>query len=776
MKKRCLLCVVSVVYCLLAAVPICVVWGAGQYEIDSIKTTGNRTIAAGRVLSVVRSRVGQLFDERVAAEDAKRIAELAGVEYCYYNTKTVDDRIQLIFVVVERNLVRSIGFFGNRRYKGSKLEKKLDLRIGDYLDPALAEAGRKVLNDFYLKNGYAFASVVLDEGKLSYGALVYRIDEGPRVRIDSVQFRGNNSIRTRSLKNAVKSSEKKYLFWPRYYTKEVLEADLVKLQRIYQKKGFLDADITARRQFNEDSSEIRITFAIVEGAVYTVENIFLTGNEYFDVTKLAEMLRLQAGQVYNEARCKSDVKRLLKLYREVGFIDTRVEQKRKFVSKDKVDVEFAITQGERFRIGRINITGNEQTHDKVIRRVLDEYDFLPGQWYNADMARGDGRGELEKMVRQMALTESATITPTGELPGQRNAQVSVIEGQTGSIMLGGAVASDSGLIGQLVFDQRNFDITDWPDSFGEFVTGQAFKGAGQSLRMALQPGTIVSEYMVSFTEPYFMDKPTSLNVVGSSWERERESYNEERLKGYVGFEKRYKNRWRHNMSFRAENVDVTSIDAGAPTEITDVKGENALMGIRLGLGRDLTDNRFTPSSGDVFSASYEHVTGDHTFGILRGSYGRYTTLYEDLAERKTVLATRLLAATVLGGDAPPFEKFYAGGTGLYGMRGFDYRGVSTRGRNTITGKTDDPIGSDWIFLANAEVTVPLVGESLAGLIFVDSGTIDSGGLRAAAGVGVQIMIPQWFGPVPMRFEIAAPFMKDGDDEVRVFSFSVGRLF
>jgi len=775
MKKRGLLCVVCVVYCLLALAPICI-WGAGQYEIDSIKTTGNRTIGAGSILSVVRSRVGQLFDEKVAAEDAKRIAELAGVEYCYYNTKIVDDRIQLIFVVVERNLVRSIGFFGNRGYKGKKLEKRLDLKIGDYLDPALAEAGRKALNDFYLKNGFAFVGVAVEKERLSYGALVYKIDEGPRVMIDSVQFRGNNSIRTRPLKNAVKSSEKKHFFWPRYYTEEVLEADLIKLRRIYQKKGFLDADITARRQFNEDSSKIRITFAIIEGAVYTVENIFLTGNEYFDVTKLREMLRLQTGQAYNERRCESDVKRLLKLYRETGFIDARVEQKRKFVSKDKVDVEFAITQGERFRIGRINITGNEQTHDKVIRRVLDEYDFLPGQWYNADMARGDGRGELEKMVRQMALTESATITPTGKLPGQRDAQVSVIEGQTGSIMLGGAVASDSGLIGQLVFDQRNFDITDWPESFGEFITGQAFKGAGQSLRIALQPGTIVSEYLVSFTEPYFMDKPISLNVVGSSWERERESYNEERLKGYVEFEKRYKNRWRHNIGFRAENVDVTSIDAGAPTEITDVKGENALMGIRLGVGRDLTDNRFTPSSGDVFSASYEQVTGDHTFGILRGSYGRYTTLYEDLAERKTVLATRLLAATVLGGDAPPFEKFYAGGTGLYGMRGFDYRGVSTRGRNTITGKTDDPIGSDWIFLANAEVTVPLVGESLAALFFVDSGTIDSGNYRAAAGVGVQIMIPQWFGPVPMRFELAAPFMKEGDDELRVFSFSVGRLF
>ncbi len=775
MGKRNLSCLLCIVYCLLAVAPVCV-WGAGQYEIDSIKTAGNRTIAASRVLGMVRSRVGQLFDEKVAAEDAKRIAELAGVEYCYYNTEITDDRIQLTFVIVERNLVRSISFFGNRKYKGKKLEKKLDLKMGDYLDPALAEAGRKVLNDFYLKNGYVFAKVALDEGRLSYGALVYKIDEGPRVMIDSVEFRGNNSIKAGPLKNAIKSSRKKYFFWPRSYAEEVLEVDLAKLQKIYQKKGFLDVEITARRQFNEDKSKIRITFAIVEGKVYNVGNIFLAGNEYFDDVKLREMLRIQAGQVYNEQRCKSDVKQLLKLYHENGFIDAKVEQKRRFVSQDKVDVEFAITQGERFRIGRINITGNEQTHDKVVRRVLDEYDFQPGQWYNADMARGDGGGELEKMVRRIALTESATITPTGKQPGQRDAQVSIIEGQTGSIMLGGAVASDSGLIGQLVFDQRNFDITDWPESFGEFVTGQAFKGAGQNLRIALQPGTVVSEYLISFTEPYFMDKPVSLDLVGSSWEREREAYNEQRTKGYIGLEKRYKNRWRNSLGFRAENVDVASLDAGAPTEITSVRGDNAIMGISVGIARDLTDNRFTPSSGDVLRASYEQVTGDHTFGILKGSYGRYTTLHEDLAERKTVLATKFLAATIVGGDAPVFEKFYAGGTGLYSIRGFDYRGVSTRGRNTITGQTDDPIGSDWIFLANAEVTVPLVAESLAALIFVDSGTIDSGNYRASAGIGVQILIPQWFGPVPMRFELAAPFMKEGDDELRVFSFSIGRLF
>jgi outer membrane protein insertion porin family len=89
---------------------------------------------------------------------------------------------------------------------------------------------------------------------------------------------------------------------------------------------------------------------------------------------------------------------------------------------------------------------------------------------------------------------------------------------------------------------------------------------------------------------------------------------------------------------------------------------------------------------------------------------------------------------------------------------------------------DDPIGSDWIFLANAEITVPLVSESLSALFFIDSGTIDSGSYRSTVGTGIQIMIPQWFGPVPMRFELAVPIMKDDDDETQVFSFSVGRLF
>ncbi|MBE3143587.1 MAG: BamA/TamA family outer membrane protein, partial [Planctomycetes bacterium] len=107
--------------------------------------------------------------------------------------------------------------------------------------------------------------------------------------------------------------------------------------------------------------------------------------------------------------------------------------------------------------------------------------------------------------------------------------------------------------------------------------------------------------------------------------------------------------------------------------------------------------------------------------------------------------------------------------------------VSTRGLQTdvpagVTPEREDPIGSDWIFLANAEVAVPLIGDNIAMLFFIDSGAIDTGGYRVGAGVGIQIMIPQWFGPVPMRFELASPLMKSEGDKTQAFSFSVGTLF
>ena len=681
-----------------------------------------------------------------------------------------------------KNTVRSIEFVNNRAFKDKTLRKKLDFDVGDYLDPILAEAYRRTLMEFYRGKGFAFVHVTLDKNKLQQGDVVYIIDEGPRVRVASVKFSGNKSIKTSALKNAIKTQTRSWFILPSHYIEERPIEDLTRLQNIYYERGFLDYKIDVKRIFSDGRAKVHITFEIEEGPVYTVGKIIPTGNKYFDSQKLLEGFKLKQGQAYNKQLADSHAKRILTLYQENGFSDTQVRQRPGFVRDTTVvNVEFNIIEGRQFRIGQVNITGNEQTQDKVIRRVLDEYDFTPGQLFNASLAPKQGGGKLEKYVQRMTLAEEVIISPAAPESGatdQKDINVDIKEGRTGLIMLSGGISSDSDIIGQLVWQQRNFDISDWPESFGDFITGQSFKGAGQSLRIAMNPGTQVSSYSVSFSEPYFRDKPTSLDVVGMSWTRWRESFNEQRTKGYFGFENRYKNKWRRNFGFRAENVEVFDLDYDAPEEIIDVKGNNTVLGAKFGFGRSVTDDIYTPSEGYTFNVSYEQATGDETFGILNGTFIWYGTLYEDLAERKTILATKLLAGTVFG-PAQPFEKFYAGGVGIYGIRGFRYRGVSTRGLQTNvppeTAEREDPIGSDWIFLANTEATVPLIGENFMALFFVDSGTIDTGHYRASAGAGLQIMIP-WLGPVPMRIGFASPFMKDDEDQTQLIFFQMGSLF
>ena len=743
-----------------------------KLQIGRIELVGNVSIQRKDIISVIRSREGNFFRKDVADKDIELIGDkIEGVREVLWDAKQVDNEVNRIISILEQNIVRKLIFIGNRGISSAKLAKEAGIIKGNYLDTHLARSGMGVLEDLYREKGYADVKVTLAEDKLSLGQVEYTIEEGPRIKIQEVSFEGNEAIKTKELKKVVKTKPRKFFFWPVYYNRKVVEQDIDKLKEVFQEKGFFDPDVTAFES-REGEKSVRITFAINEGPVYNVDKIVITGNEFFSGQELTKDLKLKVGEYYSKPKSDHDAESILKRYRENGFVKATVEHSFALVSRV---AKFEVTDGPHYKIGEVIITGNEMTQDKVIRRILDEENFKPGQWFNADIARGDGQGELEKIVRRRVLTESISIRPVGEGETHRDAHVNITEGKTGNISFGVGVASDSGMIGQVIYDQRDFDITDRPESWSELFTGKSFKGAGQHMRISLMPGLVESNYSVSFTEPFLYDKPVSLDLVGSSFEREWESYEEERLKAYLGFEKRYPDRWRRGISFRAVNVDVSGIEADAPREIKDVKGSTDLLGVRLFVRKDTTDSRFMPSKGYIFNASYEQVGGDYTFGILKGTQRWYRVLREDLAERKTILETKLYAATVVG-DAPPFEKFYAGGSRT--IRGFDYRGVSTRGLSTGPGPKvrEDPIGSDWIIVGNTEMVVPLTTEVLSLLFFVDAGAIDTGGVRASVGIGLQIMIPQWFGPVPMRFELATPLMKDDDDETRVFSFTVGALF
>ncbi|MCU0913981.1 MAG: outer membrane protein assembly factor BamA [Planctomycetes bacterium] len=688
-------------------------------------------------------------------------------------------------VAPRAEIIKSIEFEGNRKFKDHVLRERLGFQLGDPLDQFLAEGGRVTVMEVYRKIGYSWVKVALDREALAQGHLRYTIDEGPRVQVGSTKFVGNDSFRARTLRQVIKTKQRKWLFWPTYYTEDAVREDTERLRDFYYDQGHLDHKITAQTEFTGDGHKVHLIFLIEEGPVYRVRDIVFTGQTLYGAEQLRAKVKVQSGDVYKRPKVERDAREITSLYREQGYVDAEVRQVPKFTpqrSEPVIDVTFQIREGRQFRIGQIDITGNEKTKDKAIRRILDEYGFTPGELYNGKIAPKEGNGLLEKYIQRGVMAEQAMIRPDDPLPGDPNgrpARVDIKEGMTGIIRPGVGFSSDSGVIGQLIYEQRNFDIADGPDDLMELLfPWKAWVGGGQRFSVRLEPGTRYSAYSVNFVDPYWNDQPITLDVLGRSWRWFRESHDEDRLKGAFEFEQRLASYWRRSIGFRAERVKINDLDFDAPQEIRDVFGSSQLFGVRFGVGKTTVDDLYDPTAGSSAAVFYEQVFGDFTFGVLEGSYAQYVPIHEDVLGRKTVLMGRVVAATIAGGEAPPFEKFYAGGTGRYGIRGFEYRGVSTRGLQTNVDppRREDPIGSEWVFLTKTELTIPLIGRNFEALFFLDSGTVDTGSYRLSIGGGIQIKVPQIFGNMPMRFELGVPLLKSEGDETQIFSFSGGGLF
>ncbi len=688
-------------------------------------------------------------------------------------------------------VVRSIEFAGNKKYKDSVLRKRIGIELGERYDPFLAEGGRRTLIDLYKKIGYAFVTVTLDQDKAKTGRLFYTIDEGPRARIRAVRFTGNHVFSDGVLAKVVKLKSQKWLLLPSYYSADLLEESLDQLEEFYYKNGYLGYSVSADTEFNKSHNHVVVTFKVDEGPAYTIEEILFAGNQRFDVNELRAAIEIHEGQIYKRDVADLSARHIQDKYLKQGFLDAQVTQGPKYEpdpNKAVVTVEFDIHEGDQFRIGRIDISGNENAQDKVVRRVLDEYNFTPGELYDATLAPSQGRSQLENYVKYATKAEDVVIRPVPPedgSPATKDVRVNVKEGMTGLIMPGVGFSTDNGVMGHLVYQQRNFDISDKPENLKDLLTMKAFRGAGQTLNLSLEPGTEYHRYTLSFSDPYFHDKPIGYNLEASSFDRWYESYKEQRARGLVGFDFRNWGGWSKSFSVRAENVEAKNLDNDAPQEIRNISGYTTLLGFKVGTGINTLDDPMMPTQGHRLGIYYEQVTGGYDYGLLTGSFTWYKPLYEDVFERRTVLATKLLAGTVLG-QAPPFEKFYGGGMGTYAIRGFSYRGVSQRGLQVfdvpdpnVTPRYKDPVGSDWIVIGSAEVIVPLVDKNLSGFIFTDAALLEDTHdpvWRWSAGLGLQITVPQVLGEVPMRFELGFPIQKGKYDEAQTFNFSMGIPF
>jgi len=187
---------------------------AQQAKISEIATDGNVTITEANILSAAQTRVGQVFDDALIAEDCRSIAKIEGVEYAYYNANTLEDgSIRLTFVVVEKRLVREVAFFGNKKLRDGFLRKQLNLRKGDYVDNIQIARALNLIREEYAKKGYHFAKVEIDDQAIERGSLIFNIQEASQVKIDGLRFAGNTAFSDKELKSVVRLRKRKFVLF-----------------------------------------------------------------------------------------------------------------------------------------------------------------------------------------------------------------------------------------------------------------------------------------------------------------------------------------------------------------------------------------------------------------------------------------------------------------------------------------------------------------------------------------------------------------------------------
>lgn len=720
---------------------------------------------------LLRTRVGIALDPQLLQDDVDRLLRSGRFLTATYATEPSARGVCVRFTVRESPVITAVQFEGNQKFSDRKLHRLLTLKEGEVVDHFLLRECAETIKAQYRQAGHGTVTVTCDAQRADLtGEVVFLIDEGVQARVREIVFEGSTAFTDKVLKKQIRTKSAFWFLRKGTFDPQLVERDALLIQGYYRDRGYLDAQVRHRREVSDDGEDITLVFTIEEGALYHLEEIRFSGNTVYLEHELGTLLGLEEGDVLLRQQLDMDVRALQDHYGQYGYLYAGVRATPVFsATPGLVIVTFEITENDQYRVGRVVPRGNTRTKNKVVLRALNLYP--PDDLLDMTEVR-----DAERRLRESGYFDTARVYPVGDEPGVRDLIVDVQEAEkVGDFLFGFGVTSNSGLVGSVVLDMKNFDLFDTPRNFSELIKFRAFHGAGQRLRLELQPGTEVTRARVDFTEPYLWDRPLRFDVSAYLFTRGREGYDERRAGANIGLGKRIERGFWHGWTvegaLRAESVTIDEIELFASGQARDVRGSTLITSLRGTVVRDRRDSRFLPTKGDRLRLGYEQVLGDFTFGKLTGGYTWYQTLHTDVLERPSVLMLKGEAGLIVG-DSPLFERFYAGGYGS--LRGFDFRGVGPR-----DGIDDTNVGGDFMITFVSEYSFPLYGDTLRGLVFADIGTVEENigisNLRASVGAGVRLTL-NLFGPLPLEFNLGIPVLKEDEDDERLFSFFFGTAF
>ncbi len=723
--------------------------------VKKLEVRGNRRVSSAFILSRVRTKVGEPLSREILKKDIKRIYSLG-----YFSDVSVDvsdfrNGVKVTFLVVEKPYISSIKISGNQALNEDEIKKAMALSEGDiFVDTALKKDIERIVA-LYEKKGFYKVKVTPsyqeNKGKVE---VVININEGPRIKVKEIKISGNKHIPTPQILKVMKTKKASF-FWRGTFGKEVLEEDLGRIINLYKSKGFINAKIEKKEvSYDPTGRFLTLSIKIKEGDRYQVKAIDFSGNKLFSSKKLLSVLSMKAGSPYNPLILEWEAQKIENLYANSGYITTRVWAVPDINNATKqVNIHYEIEEGPKIYVRLIEIKGNTRTKDKVIRR---EITIKPGEPFQGDKVRRS----REKIFNLGYFKEVKVTTRPTSIPNYRDLIFEVEEKKTGMLTFGLGYSSIEQAIGYVELKQNNFDITNPP----------SFTGGGQKIKLSATIGSVREDYSLSFTEPYFRDRPISLGFDLFNTLRQWDKYDERRKGIAIRAGKKLSEDLSLYARYRYQTVNISNLASDVGEEIKKEEGTNDTSSIMAGITLDTRDNVFDPSRGIITSGSLEiaggPLGGNRDFYKLRGSFLRYFPWKE-----RFVWSTHVEGGYVnnygSSDEVPIFERFFLGGLGS--VRGYPYRGIGPED------KEGNPIGGKAYFLFNLEYKYPLVEKVLKGVLFFDAGDvwrepgdINFGDLKESVGAGIRLQTP--IGPVSVDYGI--PLGKKGGR----LNFSFGYVF
>jgi outer membrane protein insertion porin family len=754
-------------------------------EIRDIKIEfdGTATVNEAIVRSNIRMAVGKHLTRDMVEQDVRN---LIGTGY-FFDVRVAEESVtggvRVIFRLQGKATLTEVVFEGSERYKDERLRREVSQKPGDILDSYKAHQDALKILEMYQKAGYPDAKVdpkITIDKDTGKAILRYVVFEGDRVRLQKIEIHGNRAIKTSALLKLMKT---RHHWWGSWLSgtgiikEDQLHEDLDKLRDHYQSQGYIDVEVRGTRVERVSQKWMILHIDLYEGTQYKAGIIKIEGAKIFSVADVQKRLKMTTGQLFTPDGINKDTKAIEDYYSERGYLDTNAQTTRvPNIDTGRIDITYTIREGELAYIELIEIRGNTKTKDKVIRRELA---VAPGDIYNTvrvdrsvERLKNLGFFEREKGVQ-------ARHEPT-PIANRKNLTINVEEARTGNVTFGAGFSSIDSLVGFLEVTQGNFDLFNPP----------TFTGAGQKVRIRAQTGLKRQDYILSFTEPWFLDKQLSFgfDIFHTEANYFSSVYNESRTGGDVRIGKAINQFLRFDVQYGIQLIEESMDPTYVSQELYSQRGHKIRSSVQTSLSYDRRDSVFITTRGTRSEVSAEVVGGPFGGDVSIYKLNAKTTWFFPLFNGHIV--ELLGAGGVVGAygqskgsgpvvkesdgsvhkvnDVPLFDRYFLGGANS--LRGWSYHDISPRDVN------GQPVGGNTYVNTTFEYTIPIV-DRVRFAFFADAGEVESDAyafkaddLRADFGSGVRLNLP--IGPLRLDYGIPIkPRLGSGK-----IQFSVGYQF